>query len=341
MEEQYQTILLHYITDGGEPDLELAYECGRQAVVEGTSVLQVIDAHYQALSDVLSRAETPEDSMTIVQRASSLLKEALSPFEMTQRGYGETINVLRNQNEKLTKLMEEKSELLTQREDFMMVVTHDLKTPINAADRCLALLLEGDFGALTDTQLEVLSTMKESNQRMFTMVRNLLDAYRYEQSTPVLHMFKMDVSQTATAVVNNFKLPAQMRDMTIKAELDTEQPNMVLGDANAIQHLITNLIDNAIKFTPDGGVITLKVRRHEDSIKIEVSDTGRGIGKDEQSRLFQRFFQAEGGKKMYTGTGLGLYLCNQIAAAHHGTIECESEVGHGTTFIVTLPSIRD
>ena len=121
MEDQYKTILWHYIVEGGEPDLELAYELGRKAIDQGISIIQVVDTHYAALSDVLTSAGPTQDTPIIAQRAGNLLREALAPFEMTQRGYSETIALLRSQNEKLAKLLEERSQLLQQREDFMMV----------------------------------------------------------------------------------------------------------------------------------------------------------------------------------------------------------------------------
>ena len=326
---------MHYLTEGGEPDLELAYELGRQAIDRGVSVIQVVDVHYAALSDVLAGALTAEESAVIAQRAGNLLKEALAPFEMTHRGYGETITLLRTQNEKLERLLQERSELLQQREDFMMVVTHDLKTPIIAADRCLDLMIDGDFGPLNAEQSEVLSTMKESNHRMFTMVKNLLEVYRYDQSTPILCIKEIDSRSLITSVINTFALAAQTRDI----ELHTAMPESldpVLADEGAIQHVLTNLIDNAIKFTPKGGVITLSARNSDTNVILEVRDTGSGISQEDIPKLFQRFFQSAAGRKQYTGTGLGLYLCQQIMRAHGGEIRCESQPGIGTTFVFSL-----
>lgn len=340
MKEHYQTILSRYIDQGGEPDLELAYDFGRQAINEGIGVLDVVDTHYEALADVLLRANSIEQCNEIAQRAASLLKEALGPFEMTRQGYSETIARLRQQNEKLTDLMNEKAKLLKQREDIMMVVTHDLKTPIIAADKCLNFMLDGTFGQFTQEQIEVISVMQESNQRMFTMVKNLLEVYRYDQTTPMLNLTRVAVDQLLRAMVKSFALAAQMRGLALELVLpDDVKP--VRADENALQHVLTNLLDNATKFTSKGGTITLSAQNLDGQVGITVQDTGKGISAEDLPRLFHRFFQSDSGKKKYTGTGLGLYLCQQIITAHGGDIECHSELNVGTTFSVNLPVFID
>lgn len=336
----YKNILLHYITEGGELDLEHAYEFGRRAIEEGISVLQIVDAHYAALTDVVAGAGTAQESAVIAQRAGNLLKEALGAFEMTQRGYRETIDLLRSQNEKLARLLEERAQLLQQREDFMMVVTHDLKTPITATDRCLTLMLDGDFGQITPDQSDVLSTMKDSNRRMFTMVKTLLEVYKYDQSTPILCLNEVDSRSLIMSVIKEFTLSAQTRDIELNTAV-TEGLHSVLADEAAIHHVLTNLIDNAIKFTPKGGVVTLLARNCNSHVIFEVSDTGKGISEEDLPKLFQRFFQSAAGRKNYTGTGLGLYLCQKIMRVHGGEIRCENQPGAGAKFIFSLPAYTD
>ncbi len=337
MQEQYKAILLQYIGGGCEAELELAYEIGRKALDRGIGMLDLIDTHNEALDTVLETTETPEQRLLVLQRATSLLKEILAPFEMTRMGYAETISLLRNQNEKLMKVMEERSELLKQREDFMVVLTHDLKTPITAADRCISLMLEGDFGELRPNQVELLSTMKESNLRMFAMVKNLLEVYKYEQSTPVLCLVEVNLKSLLQTVVEESKLLAQVHGITVNTKF-SDDLQRAWADEMAIRHVIANLLDNAIKFTPRGGSISISASNLENSLLIEVQDTGKGISAEEQQRLFQRFFQAETGRRQRTGTGLGLYLSKQIIKAHNGEISCQSEVGAGTTFRIVLPA---
>lgn len=333
--KQYDGILERYLTHGSETDLELAYECGRRALEQGFSLLEVIDIHADSVKRLMT--EVSAETETRQSRAAALLKETLAPFEMARMGYRDTISLLREQNEKLRALMEERSQLLQQREDFMMVVTHDLKTPVTAADKCLTFLLDGDFGPLSAEQVEVISAMKDSNRIMFTMIKNLLEAYRFDQTTPALRTEFIDVRNLAEVVIKEFSFSARMRDIQLFLSLPEESINQVQGDGTSLKHVLTNLLDNALKFTPANGNITLAVRNKDDShVQIEVKDTGAGMTKDELDNLFKRFFQADSGRKKKTGMGLGLYLCNQIVKAQGWEIECSSEPGMGTSFLLTL-----
>ncbi len=335
----YKAILLHYLSEGGEADLELAYEFGRHAMEKGFSLLQVIDAHSEVVQEILLKnANVNVNSETFCQRGSDLLKEALAPFEMTRLGYSDTINLLRSQNQELKGLMAERAKLLEQREDFMMVVTHDLKTPVTAADRCLSFLLEGDFGQLTTDQAEMLAAMKDSNRLMFGMIKNLLEVYRYDQTSPALQVEDIDLRELVDSLIQEFGFSARMRKIKLESAVSDAQLNSIQGDAIALRHVLVNLLDNAFKFTPAGGVVALSTRNSDTGILIEVRDTGTGISKDDMDNLFQRFFQADSGRRKKTGMGLGLYLCQQIVQAHGWALECSSEIGIGTTFTIRLTS---
>jgi signal transduction histidine kinase len=110
------------------------------------------------------------------------------------------------------------------------------------------------------------------------------------------------------------------------------------ADEKAIRRMLQNLLDNALKFTPRGGAISLKLQNLDEKIVVEIGDTGPGISYEEQKLLFQRFSQGKSGRKYTPGTGLGLYLCKQIVDAHQGEIVCISVEGAGTTFRICLPT---
>jgi NtrC-family two-component system sensor histidine kinase KinB len=172
------------------------------------------------------------------------------------------------------------------------------------------------------------------------MVKNLLEVYRYDQTTPILNLQTVDLRFVVRSVVKEFALPAQMRELKLESMV-MDDLSSVHADEMAIRHVLTNLVDNAIKFTPRNGVITVSAHSNDGCVTVEVKDTGKGISQEDLPKLFQRFFQSEAGRKQYTGTGLGLYLCNQIVQAHGGKIRCQSEPRVGTSFIVTLPSKAD
>lgn len=331
--EDYKHVLSSYVQSGREEDLGLAYGIGRKAIETGYSLLQIVDAHTECLQNL-----SPDDEHynVITERASEVLKEVLAPFEMTRMGYVDTISILRTQNEKLRKLMEERSNLLKEREDFMMVVTHDLKTPVIAEGKCLNFLLEGDFGELTADQQEVLSAMKDSNRHLFGMLKNLLEAYKYDHTAPTLCFAPIDLIRLVTSCFEDFKFAARMKNVVLEPPIFEGKHHIVIADEASMRHILANLVDNALKFTKAGGQVRLKLTDYQAGVRIEVQDTGVGISKEDLAHLFERFYQADAGRKRKTGMGLGLHLCQQMILAQGGHIACFSEPGQGTTFSIIL-----
>ncbi|MBY0547269.1 MAG: hypothetical protein K2W95_08235 [Candidatus Obscuribacterales bacterium] len=331
--EEYKLVLSSYIQSGREEDLGLAYEIGRKAIETGYSLLQIVDIH----TDSLKQLDDKDARYQLLsERASEVLKEVLAPFEMTRMGYLDTISILRTQNEKLRELMEERSNLLKEREDFMMVVTHDLKTPVIAEGKCLNFLLEGDFGELTPDQQEVLSAMKDSNRHLFGMLKNLLEAYKYDHTTPTLWFAPIDLIPLLTSCFEDFKFAARMKNVVLEPPIFEGEHHVVIADEASMRHIMANLIDNALKFTQAGGHVRLKLTDYQAGVRIEVQDTGVGISEEDLAHLFERFYQAAAGRKRKTGMGLGLHLCHQMILAQGGHIACSSEPGQGTTFSIIL-----
>lgn len=230
----------------------------------------------------------------------------------------------------------DRTKLQQQREDFVATLTHDLKTPILAANRALALLMEGDFGAVSDAQKQILSTIHQSNDALYQLVLTLLDVYRYDSGAKQLSVGPYDLSDIAERVVNELSPLASNKNI----QLTFTHPKsscLVLIDPDEIRRVVQNLVDNSLKFTPSGGSITLTVETHKNSLVLSVKDTGRGIKDEDRPKLFQRFWQSASGGRYYASTGLGLYLCRKIIDIHNGKIWCESEQGKGSNFCFSLP----
>jgi len=146
---------------------------------------------------------------------------------------------------------------------------------------------------------------------------------------------EVDVSELLHSVVASMQPLAFEKSIELKETIPGGLRARI--DALSVKRLLQNLISNAVKFTPTGGKVALTVRDNEATFCIMVSDTGDGIAKEDQSKLFQRFWQGGAVKRYAAETGLGLFLCRQIAEAHGGRIEVVSELGHGSHFMVTLP----
>lgn len=230
----------------------------------------------------------------------------------------------------------ERVKLAQQRDDFMATLAHDLKTPLVGAERALELLVEGALGKLAPAQEKIIALLRTNNRSLLDTVQNLLEVYRFETSSAQLSLSEVDLTQLITACVAEMTPLAQSNQLTVEVDID-ENLALITADAQAIRRLIINLLDNSLKYVPAGGYIMVKARNVDAKIEIKVIDSGIGIPVDDQQKLFTRFWQGSAGRQYPASTGLGLYLCRQIAEAHSGEIICESSSGAGTTFSITLP----
>ncbi|BAZ27544.1 response regulator receiver sensor signal transduction histidine kinase [Kalymmatonema gypsitolerans NIES-4073] len=233
--------------------------------------------------------------------------------------------------------IDERDEIARQRQDFVSRLTHDLRTPLVAADRMLLLFQEGALGNLSDQMQEVIEIMARSNSNLLAMVNTLLEVYRFEAGRKTLAFQPVNVSQLLEEVSEELSSLAAQKELAVNLHLGEDSGiSKVMGDRLELHRLFTNLIGNAIKFT-DTGSVTIRITpatASDEYITVEVADTGPGIPLEEQATLFERFRQ---GSHKSSGSGLGLYLSRRIVEAHQGTILMNSEVGKGSVFTVRLP----
>ncbi|MFN9667678.1 MAG: sensor histidine kinase [Pseudanabaena sp.] len=227
------------------------------------------------------------------------------------------------------------------RQDFVSRLTHDLRTPLVAADRMLGLLQDGVLGEISPQIGEALTIMGRSNRNLLEMVNKLLDVYRYESGSKTINLQPLNVQELLEQVVEELKPIAISKNLALTADL--EQTATVKGDRLELLRVFNNLIGNALKFTEEGKVhVSLKLAQneaHQSEAIIAITDTGAGIPIDEQPFLFQRFRQ---GNHQKQGSGLGLYLSHYIISAHDGKILVKSpnlDSQQGSTFFVHLPII--
>lgn len=233
----------------------------------------------------------------------------------------------------------ERVQLNEQRKDFVGTLAHDLQTPVIASDRALELLLNR-LGKqhLEPDLIELVSMLKRNNQNLLHMIQSLLDIYHYEMGAKALNFDQIDVGMLATTCIEELTPLATEQNRTLNCHIEDDVPK-IWADRTGIRRVITNLLDNAIKFTKDGGSVQVNIAGKEQEVLITVIDNGIGISVDDQSRLFERFWHRSEHKSFKSSSGLGLYLCKQIIEAHAGNIECVSELGRTTSFIVSLPAI--
>ena len=233
-----------------------------------------------------------------------------------------------------------------QREDFVSRLTHDLRTPLVAADRMLHLILQGALGNISPTIEDAITSMINSNQNLLQMVNTLLEVYRYEAGRKTLTFSSFDLGKLIQEVIQELTPLAQEKELVIKFHLApdclTDSP-MMMGDPLEIRRVVTNLVGNAIKFT-DMGAVEIRLYRKpihveakhqpENGVILEVEDSGVGMSSEDQAIIFERFRQ---GNNKRSGSGLGLHLVSRIVEAHKGTIQVQSQISHGSVFTVCLP----
>lgn len=224
---------------------------------------------------------------------------------------------------------------LEQREDFIATLTHDLKTPIVGANMVLSALLDETLGPLQPAQEEIIQKLRSSNQALLKMIQKLLEIYRYESGPDSLILDHVSVAMLVRGCVEEMKPLFNSKSLSVHCSVANDLK--MVCDEQAMQRVLMNLLSNAVKFTPEHGTIRIVGHDRTKAVQLCIEDNGSGISPRDLERLFQRFWQGEPGKRYAAGTGLGLYFCNSVVRSHGGSIECESAVGQGTTFTITLP----
>jgi signal transduction histidine kinase len=222
--------------------------------------------------------------------------------------------------------------------EFVSVASHELKTPINVIIGYVQLLEEGIYGPLTKPQLQTLATVQNQVQSLQRLVHQLLDVSRFEAGGGRLEPRRAELPKFLDDLEQSFHVLALQRGVHFSIERGSGLPDEVVWDIDRINEVLGNLLSNAFKFTSKDGRVDLVVESDHNSVVMMVRDTGAGIPPEQLPRIFEKFYQADNqGSASAAGSGLGLAIAKQIVEAHGGAISCDSTVGVGTTFTITLP----
>jgi two-component system sensor histidine kinase/response regulator len=257
---------------------------------------------------------------TLLAGAVDYLTKPISPAQVTIRVRGAI---------ERRRLLQEVQDL---RASFTSMLVHDLRSPLTVFG-AFADLLER-VGPLTDRQQRYVRRMRESCAQMIRLIGEILDVSKLEAGKLKLEPRPLSLAALATEVVEQFQPVAQQKRIALEVR-STPIPTL-LADPGRLEQVLMNLLGNALKFTPDGGAVTVDVADVGDAIEVAVTDTGPGIAPEELPLLFERFAQASAGQRV-AGTGLGLVICRHLIEAHGGRIGVESELGRGSRFAFRLP----
>jgi PAS domain S-box-containing protein len=224
------------------------------------------------------------------------------------------------------------------RERFLSNITHELRTPLTSIEGYSDLLLSGKIGELNVKHRKCVEVIAEDSDRLRGLIDNTLDLMAMDAGRFDMDISEVSIPRIVDDIIFSLKIELEKKGITLFRKLP---PNLglVKGDAGKLQQLFSNLLMNAIKFTPEGGRIEVRSESDDEFTVIEVSDTGIGISSEDLPNVFDRFYQADSSStKKLRGIGLGLAICREIVEAHGGEIEAESHIGKGSVFRVTLPS---
>lgn len=232
--------------------------------------------------------------------------------------------------------MTEERQLEKMRKDFIANVSHELRTPISMLQGYSEAIVD-DIAESQEEKKEMAKVIYDESLRMGRLVNELLDLARMEAGHIQLTKEKVNLSSFINRIIHKFQGLAKEHNIHLSAELESGILNLSF-DPDRIEQVLTNLIDNAIRHTPQEGSVFLHVTQNDFGIKVEVTDSGSGIPEEDLPFVFERFYKADKARtRGRAGTGLGLAIAKNIIDAHHGNISVQSKIGQGTTFSFLLP----
>ena len=221
------------------------------------------------------------------------------------------------------------------KDELIQNVSHELRTPLTFVKGYVQLMREGELGPLTEDQRKALEVMARKTDHLARLVSDIVTLETVSRET--LDIKPIDLGQLAQMALDGCRPAALEAGIELRAEIPEELPP-VLADWARISEVFDNLLANAIKFSPDGGTITIRIKEQQNKLRVEVSDTGIGIPREKLNRVFDRFYQVDGStRRRFGGAGLGLAIVKRIVESHGGEVGVESKLGEGSTFHFTLP----
>ncbi|MCB8944094.1 MAG: GAF domain-containing protein [Ardenticatenaceae bacterium] len=281
-------------------------------------------------ADIINQLTVLEDRLIFEEKVVSV---HLSPVFVGNSFFG-TVSVFRD----ITKEVEVEN----LKSEFVSTVSHELRTPMTSIKGYADLMLMGAAGTLTTPQTRYLQVIKSNADRLHDLVNDLLDISRIETGKTKLDLRPLDIPQIVNQIINEHVqglMQAEDKQMQISVEMSSSLP-LVNGDQTAVIQILTNLLDNAFNYTPEGGKIQIAAKARDNFVDISIKDTGIGISPENQAKIFDRFFRADDHiVQQVRGTGLGLAIVRALIEMHGGTLTVESTPNIGSTFTFNLPVV--
>jgi len=283
----------------------------------------------ESLREILhSRLSTPQTVSREISRGPKVIRAISAPALGPDNEVVGTVTVL----EDITAF----KQLDQMKSDFLNMVAHELRSPLVSIRQQNTVLLEGLAGPIGEKQHEFLGKGVKKIDSLLELINDLLNIARIEAGKAIQHQVPIDIGEVIKETLSFLEPVAKEKGIVLTYEEGELRP--ILADSKRMEEVFTNLITNAINYSPDGGRVVISAKALGEYVEIKVSDTGIGIAAEELPKIFDKFYRVKDPKtRQVMGTGLGLSIVKGILDAHRGTIEVESELGKGTTFKILLP----
>lgn len=275
--------------------------------------------------------ETIVDSLVVAIENSLSVQEVKDLNENLQQRIEKATEELRLTNARLRRLD-------TAKDEFLSIASHQLRTPLTSIKGYLSMMLEGDTGKLTNTQKKVVSEAFSSSERMVHLIHDFLNVSRIQTGKFILELNQIDLALLVAEEVDSLEKVAQTRGLSIEFHDRTQSLPLINLDNTKIRQVVMNYIDNAIFYSRPGSTVVVELSNTMKQVTLKVTDTGIGVPKNEQARLFSKFYRASNARKHRPdGTGVGIYLAKRVIEALGGRVIFSSREGIGSTFGFSLP----
>lgn len=317
--DQQQSVILM------NPAAEVVFSCTQSQAV-GHSIIEIVQS--ESLLSLFDSAGKPPaewvgpDDKTFIPRIEPIrsLDGQTEGWILSLRDVTQFKKLNRNQSE------------------FTRIVSHDLRSPLTAMQGFASMLQSGLVGELNEKQYHFVDKILAGISQMTALVDNIQDAGRFDPETGFyeLNRSQCDLGEIVRRIIDNHLVPAE-KELVIHLDIADDVP-IINADANMLERAVINLVDNAIKYTPDGGTVEVGVKRTGSQVVVMVRDSGLGISPEQQKRLFERHSRiVRQEHKKIKGSGLGLFIVRSVAQRHGGSAWVESQEGQGSTFYLGIP----
>ncbi|MBE3122381.1 MAG: hypothetical protein IMZ58_09275 [Thermoplasmata archaeon] len=291
-----------------------------------------IEAQKTLEKKVKERTSELDEKVAELRESEIATLNILEDLQKTLEDLGQSKNKIEQQNIQLKKLDKIKS-------NFLNITSHELRTPMSTIKGYNQMLLKGNLGTINEEQKHSLEVILRNSNRLDRLIQDILDISRLESGTMRFVTEKIDVTKMVKEIAETMQASADLKGIKINVETGIDVPELTI-DIDRITQVVVNLLNNAIKFSPDDSMIHIKARKEKEDVLFEFQDYGRGIPEEHHKKIFQTFYQVDSdADTKFGGAGLGLAICYGIIIAHGGRIWVEStgKPGEGSTFRFTLP----